>query len=111
MTITIKEITPAELAQKIEASEKLFLLDVREPNEVAICSINGSTHIPMNLIPLYLDEIPDVIDIVIYCHRGARSLNVANYLVENGFDTEYLYNLKGGIDAWALAIDEQMTRY
>ena len=111
MTITIKEITPAELAQKIEASKELFLLDVREPNEVAICSINGSTHIPMNLIPLYLDEIPDEIDIVIYCHRGARSLNVANYLVENGFDTEYLYNLKGGIDAWALAIDEQMTRY
>jgi len=65
----------------------------------------------MNLIPLYLDEIPDEIDIVIYCHRGARSLNVANYLVENGFDTEYLYNLTGGIDAWALAIDEQMTRY
>lgn len=111
MTTTIKEITPAELAQKIEASKELFLLDVREPNEVAICSINGSTHIPMNLIPLYLDEIPDEIDIVIYCHRGARSLNVANYLVENGFDTEYLYNLTGGIDAWALAIDEQMTRY
>ena len=111
MTITIKEIIPAELAQKIEASDKLFLLDVREPNEVAICSINGSTHIPMNLIPLYLDEIPDGIDIVIYCHRGVRSLNVANYLAENGFDSEYLYNLTGGIDAWALAIDEQMTRY
>ncbi|MCX8649269.1 hypothetical protein J3U21_03635 [Gilliamella sp. B2776] len=111
MTTTIKSITPVELAQKIEASEELFLLDVREPNEVDICSINGSTHIPMNLIPLYLDKIPDGIDIVIYCHRGVRSLNVANYLVENGFDAQNLYNLTGGIDAWASVIDNQMIRY
>ncbi|MWP46182.1 rhodanese-like domain-containing protein [Gilliamella sp. Pas-s27] len=108
---TIKEITPTKLAQKLNQSNDIFLLDVREANEVAICNIHGSTHIPMNLIPLYLDKIPDEVDIVIYCHHGIRSLNVANYLVENGFDSDYLYNLTGGIDAWALMVEKQMARY
>ncbi|OCG28095.1 sulfurtransferase [Gilliamella sp. wkB108] len=109
--VTIKEITPTELAQKLHQHEQLFLLDVREPNEVAICAIAGATHIPMNLIPLYLDQIPDEVTIVIYCHHGNRSLNVANYLVENGFDSDDIYNLTGGIDAWASTVDKQMAKY
>ncbi|MCO6545220.1 MAG: sulfurtransferase [Gilliamella sp.] len=109
--MTIKEITPTELAQKLNQQDNLFLLDVREPNEIAICSIANATHIPMNMIPLYLDKIPDEIDIVIYCHHGRRSLTVAHYLAENGFDPNCLYNLTGGIDAWALTIDKQMARY
>ncbi|OCG01417.1 rhodanese-like domain-containing protein [Gilliamella sp. wkB112] len=108
---TIKEITPTELAQKLHLHEQLFLLDVREENEVAICTIVGATHIPMKLIPLYLDQIPDDVTIVIYCHHGNRSLNVANYLVENGFEADDIYNLTGGIDAWALTVDKQMPRY
>ena len=109
--INIKSITPTELAEKLNQKHPLFLLDVRESNEVAICHLENSIHIPMNLIPLYLDKIPDEIDIILYCHHGVRSLNVANYLAENGFDTDYLYNLSGGIDAWALTVDTQMTRY
>jgi rhodanese-related sulfurtransferase len=109
--MTIKEITPTELAQKLNQQDSLFLLDVREPNEIAICSIGNATHIPMNMIPLYLDKIPDEIDIVIYCHHGRRSLTVAHYLAENGFDPNFLYNLTGGIDAWALTVDKQMIRY
>lgn len=107
----IKDITPNELAVRIARQDDLFLLDVREADEVALCTINGAMHIPMNLIPLYLDQIPDGIDIVIYCHHGMRSLNVANYLVENGFEGENLYNLVGGIDAWALTVDATMARY
>lgn len=109
--MTIKEITPIDLAQRIKQHDKLFLLDVREPNEVEICAIAGAIHIPMNLIPLYLDKIPDEVDIVIYCHHGVRSLNVANYLVENGFDSDLLYNLTGGIDAWARTVDTSMPKY
>ncbi|MCX8596302.1 MULTISPECIES: rhodanese-like domain-containing protein [unclassified Gilliamella] len=107
----IKEITPLQLKQQIDNNVPLFLLDVREPNEVEICAIAGAIHIPMNLIPLYLDKIPDEIDIIIYCHHGVRSLNVANYLVENGFDCDVLYNLTGGIDAWARTVDTSMPKY
>ncbi|OCG15771.1 rhodanese-like domain-containing protein [Gilliamella sp. WF3-4] len=109
--MTIQEITPIELINKLNQQDKLFLLDVREANEVAICGIHNAIHIPMNTIPLYLDKIPDEIDIVIYCHHGRRSLAVVHFLVENGFDPNRLYNLAGGIDAWAVMIDKQMPRY
>ncbi|MDF7666464.1 rhodanese-like domain-containing protein [Orbaceae bacterium ESL0727] len=111
MTAEIKAITPKMLAERIRQQDKLFLLDVREANEVAICTLPGAVHIPMNLIPLYLDQIPDDVDIVIYCHHGMRSLSVANYLVDNGFEQDDLYNLTGGIDAWALEVDPAMLRY
>jgi rhodanese-related sulfurtransferase len=108
---TIKEITPVQLKHKIDSKTPFYLLDVREPNEVAICMIEGANHIPMNLVPLYLDKIPDEVDVVIYCHHGIRSLNVAHYLIENGFDNDFLYNLIGGIDAWARTIDIHMPKY
>lgn len=108
---TIKEITPNELAQRLNQNDKLFLLDVREANEVAICAIAGAMNIPMNIIPLYLDKIPDEIDIIIYCHHGIRSLNVAYFLAENGFDVDQLYNLSGGIDKWSQNVEPAMPRY
>ncbi|WP_392558340.1 rhodanese-like domain-containing protein [Orbus mooreae] len=112
MNIVIKDITSQELVNKLDSQlDDIFLLDVREDNEVEICAINHSVHIPMNLIPLYLDKIPDDKEIVIYCHHGVRSLNVAYYLVNNGFEPEQIYNLKGGIDDWALSLDHNMNRY
>lgn len=91
--------------------DDIFLLDVREASEVSICHLPQSIHIPMNLIPLYLDKIPDDKMIVIYCHHGIRSLNVALYLIDNGFDESQIYNLKNGIDDWAQNIDKTMIRY
>ena len=90
--------------------DDIFLLDVREASEVSIC-LPQSIHIPMNLIPLYLDKIPDDKMIIIYCHHGIRSLNVALYLIDNGFDESQIYNLKNGIDDWAQNIDKTMIRY
>ena len=91
--------------------DDIFLLDVREVSEVSICHLPQSIHIPMNLIPLYLDKIPDDKMIIIYCHHGIRSLNVALYLIDNGFDESQIYNLKNGIDDWAQNIDKTMIRY
>lgn len=86
-----------------------ILLDVREDDEVALCHISGSLHIPMNLIPLRNNELPDDVPIVVYCHHGIRSMNVARYLEHLGFDN--LYNLSGGIDAWSQQIDPNVARY
>lgn len=91
--------------------DDIFLLDVREVSEVSFCHLPQSIHIPMNLIPLYLDKIPDDKMIIIYCHHGIRSLNVALYLIDNGFDESQIYNLKNGIDDWAQNIDKTMIRY
>lgn len=109
--MTIQEMTVTELERRIEQQGSLFLLDVREPNEVAVCSIANATHIAMNLVPIYLDQIPDEVDIIIYCHHGVRSLAVAHYLIENGFDSERVYSVAGGIDAWALKVETTMVRY
>lgn len=109
--LVIQEITSWQLAKMLEEQDDIFLLDVRDENEINLCQLDNSVHISMNLIPLYLDRIPDDKQIVIYCHHGTRSLNVAHYLIENGFDEQQVYNLIGGIDSWALTIDKTMLRY
>jgi len=85
------------------------LLDVREPVEFGICHLPGSQHIPMHEITQRTNEIDDEIPTVVICHHGMRSMQVALYLERLGF--EKLYNLQGGIDAWAEQIDPSMARY
>lgn len=112
ITSPVQQITSQQLSDwLITHKQDIYLLDVREPNEIEICSIADANAIAMNLIPLYLDQIPDNKTIVIYCHHGVRSYHVAQYLIANGFDETQLYNLKGGIDDWALTVDKLMPRY
>ncbi|MCS4533217.1 rhodanese-like domain-containing protein [Neisseria montereyensis] len=105
----IPQLTPLELQQWLAEGKPLTLLDVRTDEEVAICRLPGYVHIPMNLIPLRHNELPDDVPIVVYCHHGIRSLNTAMYLAEAGFES--LYNLQGGIDAWSIQVDDSVPRY
>ena len=106
---TIPQITAPELKSLLAAQDNILLLDVREEDEVALCALPDHVHIPMNLIPLRHNELPDDRLIVVYCHHGVRSLHVAMYLADAGF--EHVINLKGGINAWALEVDPTMPRY
>lgn len=105
----IPNLSATETAEFLREHPDTVLLDVREDEEVAICQLSGSVHIPMNLIALRHNELPDDAPIVVYCHHGVRSMNVANYLAHLGFDN--VYNLSGGIDAWSLQIDPNVARY
>lgn len=105
----IPQLSPAELQRWRQNGKAFLLLDVRTDEETAVCALPDSVHIPMNLIPLRSNELPDGLPIVVYCHHGIRSLHTAMYLADAGFET--LYNLQGGIDAWAAQIDENMARY
>lgn len=105
----ITPISPQQLRQLLQQQPDTVLLDVREDDEVALCALPDAVHIPMNLIPLRHNELPDDVPLVVYCHHGIRSLNTARYLEEAGF--EQLYNLSGGIDAWAHETDPDMPRY
>ena len=105
----IPQLSPAELQRWRQDGKAFLLLDVRTDEETAICALPDSIHIPMNLIPLRSNELPDGLPIVVYCHHGIRSLHTAMHLADAGFET--LYNLQGGIDAWAAQIDENMARY
>ena len=107
----MKQIAPAALAAWIaDASRsKPLLLDVREPWEHQICAIAGSRHIPMGEIPARRDEIDRQAEVVVICHHGGRSLQVAMFLESNGFSK--LHNLAGGVDAWARSVDPSMPVY
>ena len=107
--MSIVQLTPQQVQDGLQKQPAPLLLDVREEDEVRLCALPGSLHIPMNLIPLRHNELPDDIPIIVYCHHGIRSLNVARYLAHVGF--ENVANLQGGIDAWARQIDPSLSRY
>ena len=108
--MTIPQLTPLQLQQWQEEGRAFHLLDVRTDEETAVCALPDAIHIPMNLIPLRQNELPDDdLPIVVYCHHGIRSQYCALYLADAGF--EQTANLKGGIDAWAREIDPAMPRY
>ncbi|HEY9939439.1 TPA: rhodanese-like domain-containing protein [Neisseria meningitidis] len=105
----IVQLGSAESKAWMDEGRMFCLLDVRTDEETAVCSLPNALHIPMNLIPLRQNELPDDVPLVVYCHHGIRSLHTAMYLADAGF--ENLYNLQGGIDAWAAEIDGNMMRY
>lgn len=108
----MQRFTATQLADYLQRCEKPpLLLDVREPWEFARCHIAGSALVPMRQIPLALDQ--DQLDpereIVVICHHGIRSRQVAYYLEQQGFTK--LINLEGGVEAWAQDVDPTMERY
>jgi rhodanese-related sulfurtransferase len=100
---------PAELQARMAAGEKLQLVDVRETWEFDTARIGGSVLIPMGEIAARIVELDNDADIVVICHHGGRSMQVATFLEREGFSR--VHNLTGGIDAWARTIDPSMATY
>jgi rhodanese-related sulfurtransferase len=105
----VNPITPEDLARRLAAGEELVLLDVREPRELTICRIEGSTAIPMSELSVRHVELDPDLPTVCICHHGIRSAHVAAALAR--LDFAELYNLTGGIDRWAAEVDPAMRRY
>ena len=104
----MKEVTVSEL-QKLKNSNADFqLIDVREEHELEICEIGGE-HIPMGDVMNNLDKISKTKQVIVMCRSGARSGSVCKALEAEGLDN--IYNLKGGILAWASEIDPSLTKY
>lgn len=104
------EVAPHELKTMLEAQEPLFLLDVREPWETSAVGFPGAHAMPMGDVPSRANnELDPDGRIVVICHHGVRSLNVANWLRNQGF--EQAQSLRGGIDAWSRDVDPAVTRY
>ncbi|MCI0709681.1 MAG: hypothetical protein L0154_05900 [Chloroflexi bacterium] len=107
----IQDITPQELKEKLDNNEDIVVIDVRELWELDITKVDFAEHIVMNTIPQRLDDIPDDKPVVFICRTGSRSTQVALFLMQNGWDPEYLYNLDGGILAWARDIDPSLPTH
>jgi rhodanese-related sulfurtransferase len=104
------EITPLEVKQKLENGEPPVLLDVREPSELRLAHLEGTVHIPMGEIPMRANqELDPDAHIVVICHHGVRSLNVTNWLRQQGF--ERVQSMRGGIDRWSREVDATVPKY
>jgi adenylyltransferase/sulfurtransferase len=104
------EITPRELAEWLERPDRPFLLDVRNPYEVAIASIPGTDKlIPIDQLPERINELDSAREIVVYCRSGARSGRAVELLKSVGF--RKVKNLVGGILRWADEVDPSVPKY
>lgn len=99
-----------ELATRLTNGESVFLLDVRERGEYELCHLDDAVLIPIGMIPNNLRRIPTDRPVVVYCHHGIRSANVANYLYTQ-LGLTNLYNLNGGINTWAREVEPEMAVY
>ncbi len=126
MPAEITQVRPAQLAAWINAqinarsgaqssapSVTPVVLDVREPWELerasiqpALCALKA---MPMASIPLRLSELDADTPIAVLCHHGARSMQVAHFLVHNGFSN--VANIAGGIAAWSSEVDNTIPQY
>lgn len=107
----MEQITPEQLKAWLDDASraKPVLLDVREPWEFETCHIAGSKLMPMRGIPAQADALQRDAETVVICHHGGRSFQVAMFLEQQGFTR--LYNLNGGVEAWARGVDPAMPRY
>ncbi len=104
-----KEATPREIKERLDAGEKLTLIDVREPQEVMTAAIDGAEEYPLSQAMSWIDTLPKDEELVIFCHHGGRSAQVAMALAQRGHDN--VTNMTGGIDQWSQQVDPSVLQY
>jgi rhodanese-related sulfurtransferase len=104
----MKEVTVQELKEKKDKSEDFQLIDVREDFEYEMSNLGG-TLIPLGGILIEADKIDKDKPVIVMCRSGKRSAAAISQLEQRGFTN--LYNLKGGILAWAEEIDPTINVY
>ncbi len=102
------DIQPEELKQRIDAGEKLFILDVREPHEYQIANLGGHL-IPLGDLPKRMGELDPSREIITHCKLGGRSAQAVDFLRQQGFKN--VRNLTGGIQAWSEKVDPKVPKY
>lgn len=111
----ITQISVEELAQRLSLDnlEQVQLLDVREPEEVAIAQIEGFENLPLSQFAQWADFIPTRFnpdaETLVMCHHGIRSAQMCQWLNHQGFTN--VKNIAGGIDAYSVLIDCTIPRY
>ena len=106
------EVSVREALARLSGERAAVLIDVREPAEFSIAHIEGAELVPMQYVPTQLqrmEALADERDLLILCHHGMRSLNVAAWLRERGI--ENCFSIAGGIDQWSQEIDSSVPRY
>ena len=103
-----RDITAPELAERVKTNH-LKLLDVREPHELQISALPNAVNIPLGQLAARLSELDSAEDMVVFCKAGTRSARALELLASAGF--KKVKNLKGGINAWAREVDQNLPLY
>jgi rhodanese-related sulfurtransferase len=105
------EVDCQTVKQKLDNGEEFLFLDCREQSEYDLVHIEGAMLLPMSQIQDRISELKDHKDreIVVHCHHGGRSLQVAGWMMQLGYAN--VKSLAGGIDLWAQVIDPALPRY
>lgn len=97
----------------LAADEPLQLIDVREPQELAIAALTRFENLPLSDYSEWADTITQrfdpAVETIVMCHHGMRSAQMCQWLAQQGFT--HVKNLVGGIDAYACMIDPSIPRY
>ena len=109
----MQQLYPAQIAEwASQQAQRPVLLDVREGWEVQTASAKPEDldllHMPMQTIPARLDELDKTRPIACLCHHGGRSMQVASFLMQHGFE---VVNVAGGIHAWSAQVDPSIPVY
>ena len=104
----VTQLSPADLAEWLEAKKPLHLFDVRTPDERATAKIDASILLDTEGQQL-LEKLDRDETVVLHCHHGIRSQAAAEHVLRMGFRN--VFNLAGGIDAWSREVDPSVPRY
>ncbi|MBW4565543.1 MAG: rhodanese-related sulfurtransferase [Mojavia pulchra JT2-VF2] len=110
----IAQISVEELAQRLSAEDSsIQLVDVREPQELAIASIDGFVNFPLSEFAEWGDQVPTLLnphaETLVLCHHGIRSAQMCQWLLAQGFTN--VKNIVGGIDAYSMLVDSSIPQY
>ncbi|MBW4570878.1 MAG: rhodanese-related sulfurtransferase [Tolypothrix carrinoi HA7290-LM1] len=113
-TQPITQISVEELAERLTSGDPdIQLVDVREPQELAIASIEGFVNLPLSQFAEWGDQIPTRFDphaeTLVLCHHGIRSAQMCQWLVAQGFTN--VKNIAGGIDAYSSLVNPSIPHY
>jgi rhodanese-related sulfurtransferase len=108
------QISVEELAQRLSADEPgIQLVDVREPQELAIANIEGFVNLPLSEFAEWGDQVPTLFnphaETFVLCHHGIRSAQMCQWLIAQGFTN--VKNVAGGIDSYSMLVDSSVPQY
>jgi rhodanese-related sulfurtransferase len=103
------QISPTEVAERLQAGERIPLIDVRGREEWDTVHIEGSTFFTQELMQEIISESAKDREMIFICHHGIRSLDAASFFAGHGF--EHVRSMTGGIDAWSIEVDPDLPRY
>ncbi|UKO97442.1 rhodanese-like domain-containing protein [Nostoc sp. UHCC 0870] len=110
----ITQVSVEELAQRLATNDaSIQLVDVREPQELALAKIDGFVNLPLSEFTQWSEQIHTILnpdaETLVLCHHGIRSAQMCQWLVVQGFTN--VKNISGGIDAYSILVDRSIPQY